>query len=1104
MRMPLIFSIFTSCRTGMRRILIVISIAFCFLGEAFAGHISGGEITWECLGSGQFKFYLKLYRDCASASSIVPPALQVWNHPSVNNISLSLVSTTDISPVCNPAGPSITCAGATSSTLGSMEEYVYESQPITMAGVPPPEGWIITYYTCCRSANIVNLVSPQNEGFTLRAKMFAYNGQDMYPCYDNSPDFAEVPSSVLCVGGQFTYNNNAFDRDLDSLRYDWVPALDASDNQPFVEGSWPNTLPYVSPYSFDNAINGITLDNNSGEFTFNANSIGNFVTAIRVQAYKCGSLVAEVYREMQITITNCTYSNNAPQFGPTNYSVTVTADDVVNIPITITDNDTLLNGSPQTISLDASGVQFGAGFTNTSAGCFNAPCATLTPPPPASGQNQITTNFTWQTSCDHLSLECLHADASQKYTFVLRAQDDACPIPGITYKTITVTVKGKPTVEAPELRCVSVNSSGNTVLSWIPPIDTAGTFNNYQIYHSSSPNGPFTVIDSVSNINTTSYTHNGAGADAGPQYYYIVTKSGCYGQAYSNPTRTLSSIFLTVSAPPPGGIAALSWTPLATPMPSTTSGWYRIMKEFPAGTWTLLDSTQGLTYEEEIIECEAPINYRIDVVDNSGCTSSSNIDGDVFQDVTPPAPVEIDSVSVDPNSGFATISWLPSTSPDLRVYVVYKEVSAGSFDWVDSVYAPATFFHNTVNSLASDRRENYRVAAMDSCGNLGLLGGAQNTIYQTSVVDVCEQATTVKWNKYKGWPSGVNRYDIYASEDNGPYLLVGTSSPSDTIFVHHNDKQYATYCYKVRAVNGDETKTSTSNIQCIFTDIPKRPDFSYLNLVTVPETGGVEVNCYVDTSADIKYYEIYRSEDSLDYVFVDTTDFTGDTIITYLDTKAKSDDMSYFYRVVAVDSCGTPVDTTNFSKTVHLIADGEADRKNYLDWNAYRGFLGNVDSYNVYRSIDGVFDPTPLVTLSDGTLTYVDDVADVLEGDGEFCYYIEAVEGAGNQYGFSEISESNRACAYQLPNFFVPNAFAPEGFNQIFKPVTVYVAKENYIFQVYNSWGQKIFETRDIEEGWEGYMEGLLLPQGVYVYYFQYLSALGDVYEKRGTITLIK
>lgn len=86
----------------------------------------------------------------------------------------------------------------------------------------------------------------------------------------------------------------------------------------------------------------------------------------------------------------------------------------------------------------------------------------------------------------------------------------------------------------------------------------------------------------------------------------------------------------------------------------------------------------------------------------------------------------------------------------------------------------------------------------------------------------------------------------------------------------------------------------------------------------------------------------------------------------------------------------------------------------------------------------------------------------------------------------------------------MPNAFAPEGFNQIFKPVTVYVAKENYIFQVYNSWGQKIFETRDIEEGWEGYMEGLLLPQGVYVYYFQYLSALGDVYEKRGTITLIK
>lgn len=1092
----------------MRRILLLITIILGLWGQASASHLLGGQITWECLGSGQYKFYLSLYRDCASSVAINPPSLQVWNHPTVASIDLTLVSSQDISPTCNSAGPSINCANATSSTLGSVEEYIYESAPITLQGVPPPEGWIFTYYSCCRSANIVSIVDPNSRGFTLRAKMFSYGGADMYPCFDNSPQFAEVPTSVICLGGQYSYNNNAYDVDLDSIKYDWAPGLEAMDGQPYVEGSAPPSLPYVAPYSYTNPINGATLNNNTGEFNFAPNNIGNFVTVVKVQSFKCGTLVAEVYRELQMVVTNCSGMNDAPAFANTSYTTTVTAGDPVNFTIPVSDDDLLSGGGGQlqTMTLTASGLQFGANFSNAAAGCPYPPCATLSPPPTVTGQGQISVDFNWQTSCDHLNQRCLGEGSSQRFTFVIRVQDDACPVPAISYKTITVTVEGVATVLAPELKCIDVLPNGNTVLTWIPAIDTAGTFNNYQIYHSTDPGGPFTVIDSVSNINTTTYTHNGAGATTGPQYYYVVTKSGCYGQANSNPSDMLSSIHLTATAPISGGFAQLSWTPLTTPLPSTTSGWYRIMKEYPAGTWTLLDSTQDLTYEDEIVQCEAQINYRIDVVDNSGCVSSSNIDGDIFRDITPPPAPILDSVSVDAN-GIASIAWYPSTSSDAIKHIIYKENTSppfGVFNVVDTVYVPGTYYLNSLNSIAGQVKERYRVAAMDSCGNLSLLGNIHNTIYQTSEVDVCEQATTVSWNKYNGWASGVNRYDIYASENNGPFLIVGTVSSTDTVFVHHNDKQYATYCYLVRAVNGDETKTSSSNIQCVFTDIPKPPSFSYINVVTVPSTGGVEVNCYVDTSADIDYYEIYRSEDSLDYVYVDSAAFTGDTIITYLDESAKSGEKSYFYKVVAIDSCGAPVDTTDFSKTVYLEANGKADRKNYLNWNAYQGFLGNVASYNIYRSIDGVFDIAPLATVGDGTLSYVDDVADVLEGDGEFCYYIEAVEGSGNIYGFSEASHSNQACAYQLPNFFVPNAFAPEGFNQVFMPVTVYVSRANYLFQIYNRWGQKIFETQDIKEGWEGYMDGQLLPQGVYVYYFKYSSALGDVYEKRGTVTLIK
>ncbi|TNF29676.1 MAG: hypothetical protein EP314_02420, partial [Bacteroidetes bacterium] len=127
-----------------------------------------------------------------------------------------------------------------------------------------------------------------------------------------------------------------------------------------------------------------------------------------------------------------------------------------------------------------------------------------------------------------------------------------------------------------------------------------------------------------------------------------------------------------------------------------------------------------------------------------------------------------------------------------------------------------------------------------------------------------------------------------------------------------------------------------------------------------------------------------------------------------------------------------------------------------------------------------------------------------------FCYYIEAVEGIGDPVGpvvappapvpFMEISRSNEACARQHPNVFMPNAFMPEGINNTFKPVSVYVNRSAYLFQIYNRWGGKIFETTDPERGWDGGGE----PQGAYVYFVQFVSAKGDTYTKSGSVTLIR
>lgn len=69
-----------------------------------------------------------------------------------------------------------------------------------------------------------------------------------------------------------------------------------------------------------------------------------------------------------------------------------------------------------------------------------------------------------------------------------------------------------------------------------------------------------------------------------------------------------------------------------------------------------------------------------------------------------------------------------------------------------------------------------------------------------------------------------------------------------------------------------------------------------------------------------------------------------------------------------------------------------------------------------------------------------------------------------------------------VPSVYLPNAFTPEGdgVNDIYYPVLRGVKKEGYTFQVFDRWGELIFSTHDLQEGWDGYYLGELSKQDVY------------------------
>ena len=291
----------------MKRILLFLLLSI-FSFNLSASHFVGGEITWECnteplsIDYGKYTFFLTIYQDCDGIDFSGSYDITVHNHPSLSSINLPLVSTADISP--NGVAGSATCYNCDNQPFGqfgAVKEWLYSSGPITLNGTPPANGWHLTWGSCCRSSQ---LTQGMNDGdWTIRSVMYPYTDPlgNVFPsgnmCYDSSPIFKEEPKSILCTGYPFSYSHLAFDVELDSLSYSWAEPL--GDNFNYNPAN-PNSiaLAFSPPYSVNSPIPGNpTLNNENGEISFFSNTAGIFVTCIKVAAFKCGQVVAEVYFE---------------------------------------------------------------------------------------------------------------------------------------------------------------------------------------------------------------------------------------------------------------------------------------------------------------------------------------------------------------------------------------------------------------------------------------------------------------------------------------------------------------------------------------------------------------------------------------------------------------------------------------------------------------------------------------------------------------------------------------------------------------------------------------------------------------------------------------
>ncbi len=112
-------------------------------------------------------------------------------------------------------------------------------------------------------------------------------------------------------------------------------------------------------------------------------------------------------------------------------------------------------------------------------------------------------------------------------------------------------------------------------------------------------------------------------------------------------------------------------------------------------------------------------------------------------------------------------------------------------------------------------------------------------------------------------------------------------------------------------------------------------------------------------------------------------------------------------------------------------------------------------------------------------------------------------EAANAPAGEEITSSSNQVNIGFDSELLMPNAFKPAGITEVFKPISRFEPYSDYLFQIYNRWGQLIFETRDFLSGWDGKYNGSTVSRGTYIWTYQYTDSQGNNYKKRGIVTVV-
>ncbi len=294
---------------------LILSLFFLLSGNAFATHIVGGGITYECLGNSgngvRYRFTMKIYRDCENgiAQFDDPANIAIYRGSyQVNSFFAdfevpiaSIVPITITEPDCINNLPDL-----------CLQEGTYTWERILLI---TNQSYFIVYQRCCRTNAIANILDPGDTGATYYTEITPAAQQ----VCNNSPVFNNFPPIVICNNYPLEVDYSATDPEGDQLVYSFcAPYTGGGNNQPGNCGSIVPSPPCAPPfaevifiapnYSPGQPMGGnpvISINPLTGVISGTPQMNGQFVVGVCVEEYRNGVLLSVTRRDFQFNVTPC-------------------------------------------------------------------------------------------------------------------------------------------------------------------------------------------------------------------------------------------------------------------------------------------------------------------------------------------------------------------------------------------------------------------------------------------------------------------------------------------------------------------------------------------------------------------------------------------------------------------------------------------------------------------------------------------------------------------------------------------------------------------------------------------------------------------------------